>query len=222
MMWQPTPSNGAAPPHVMWQPHHAAPAVTALPAPRLSLGRGAHRLGQPAPSPDRRRVNLRSHTDTGQLRPPVPVVQPVSSDVWASHYRHASHGDASRCDASQCDASHCDSSPSDSSHGDSSHCDANHCAIQAAKILQLAPLRAYQLSTPMHPQSPHRRPQAKPTLRRTPTRADKPRTTQSTAPHRRYSRPLFCQTICTSHTCAVITVRGSHQCGVGMCRAGSP
>ena len=62
----------------------------------------------------------------------------------------------------------------------------------------------------MHPQSPHRRPQAQPTLRRTPTRADKPRTTQSTAPHRRYSRPLFCQTICTSHTCAAIAVRGSH------------
>ena len=50
-------------------------------APRLSLGRGAHRLGQPAPSPDRRRLNLRSHTDTDRL------------------------GDSSRCNASHCDAS---------------------------------------------------------------------------------------------------------------------
>ena len=49
--------------------------------PRPSLGRGAHRLGQPAPSPDRRRVNLRSHTDTDRL------------------------GDSSHCDASHCDAS---------------------------------------------------------------------------------------------------------------------
>ena len=49
--------------------------------PRPSLGRGAHRLGQPAPSPDRRRLNLRSHTDTDRL------------------------GDSSRCNASHCDAS---------------------------------------------------------------------------------------------------------------------
>ena len=98
----------------------------------------------------------------------------------------------------------------DSCHSDASHYDANHNAIQAAMILQLAPLRAHQLGTPMHPQSPHRRPQAQPTLRRTPTRADHLRTTHSTAPHRRCSRPLFCRTIGTRHTCAAIAARGSH------------
>ena len=37
--------------------------------PRLSLGRVAHRLGQPAPSPDRRRVNGCSQIATDRPRP---------------------------------------------------------------------------------------------------------------------------------------------------------